>query len=312
MTDIVTVTLNPAMDVSTSVRLLIPNHKLRCAPARRDAGGGGINVARVIRRFGGEVTAVYPAGGRAGALLRQLLREEKVASRVILTREETRENFHVFEEETKQQYKFELPGPHLSQSAWRRCRSAVRAESQGARYLICSGSLPPGAPEDVYAQLAKRAKRARVRFVVDSSGPALRAALKEGVYLAKPSLRELCELTGRALEDEASWAEACRKLIAAEAAAVVALTLGERGALIVTRDATLRADAPQIAAVSSIGAGDSFLAALVWSLGQNLSLAEALKLAVAAGAAALLAPGTELCLQKDIERLKLAVRVAQL
>jgi len=312
MTDIVTLTLNPALDLSTSVNRLIPNHKLRCAPIRRDPGGGGVNVARVIQRFGGDVSAVYPAGGPSGALLRQLLRDEKVPSRVILTRQDTRENFHVFETDTKQQYRFDLPGPPLSRSAWRHCRAAVASESPGARYVICSGALPPAAPENAYAQLARDAKQAGARFVVDTSGPALRAALKAGVYLAKPSLNELRELTGLKLETEASCVDACRQLVASGAAAVVALTLGERGALLTTSQIALRAEPPQIAAVSTIGAGDSFLAALVWSLGLDLPLAEALKAASAAGAAALLAPGTELCLREDIERLSKQIRVAAL
>lgn len=191
MTDIVTLTLNPALDLSTSVSRLIPGHKLRCEDPRRDPGGGGVNVARVISRFGGDVTAVYPAGGPSGAMLWRLLRHERVACRVVLTRQDTRENFHVFEEETKQQYRFELPGAPLSQSAWRRCRSAVIAGSRPPKYIVCSGSLPPGAPEDAYARLARHGKRAGAQLVVDSSGPALCAALKEGVYLVKPSLREL-------------------------------------------------------------------------------------------------------------------------
>jgi 6-phosphofructokinase 2 len=311
MTDIVTLTLNPALDLSTSVNRLIPGHKLRCEGLRRDPGGGGVNVARVISRLGGDVTAVFPAGGPSGAMLQQLLRHERVASRVILTRQDTRENLHVFEAETKQQYRFVLPGPSLSQSAWRRCRSAVVAGSRAAKYVVCSGSLPPGAPENVYARLARDAKQAGARFVVDSSGPALRAALDEGVYLAKPSLSELRQLTGRKLDTEASWIEVCHQLVASDAASVIALTLGERGALLVTRETTLRAKALPIDAATTIGAGDSFLAALIQSLTQALPIAEALRMAVAAGAGALLGSGTGLCVRKDVERLMLQVRIEE-
>ncbi|WP_036259699.1 1-phosphofructokinase family hexose kinase [Methylocapsa aurea] len=310
MTNIVTLTLNPALDLSTSIDRLIPGHKLRCGELRRDPGGGGVNVARVISRLGGDVTAVFPAGGPSGAMLQHLLRHEKVASHVVLTRQDTRENLHVFEKETKQQYRFVMPGPSLSESAWRRCRDAVIRGSP-PRYIVCSGSLPPGAPENAYARLAKHGKRTGAQLVVDSSGPALRAALDEGVYFVKQSLRELRQLTGQKLNTEASWIEVCQKLVAADAARIIALTLGDRGALLVTREITLRAEAPPIHEATTIGAGDSFLAALVWSLAKSLSITEALRMAVAAGSSALLGPGTGLCLRKDIERLMAQVRIEE-
>jgi len=312
MTDVVTLTLNPALDLSTSVNRMIPDYKLRCKEPRRDPGGGGVNVARVISRLGGDVTAVYPAGGPAGAMLRRLLQNEGVASHAVLTRQDTRENFHVFEEETKLQYRFTLPGPALSRSAWRRCHSAIIRELHTSKYIVCSGSLPRGAPEDAYARLARQGKQVGAQLVIDGSGPSLRAALKEGVYLAKPSLSELRQLTGQKLDTEVSWIKVCRQLVAANAAHIIALTLGSRGALLVTREITLRAAAVQIPVVTTIGAGDSFLAALVWSLMQRRPIAEALRIAVAAGAGALLEPGTRLCMRKDIERLTPQVRIKEL
>ncbi len=311
MTDIVTLTLNPALDLSTSVNRLFPDHKLRCGEPRRDPGGGGVNVARVISRLGGNVAAVYPAGGPSGAMLQRLLHNEGIHSRVVLTRRPTRENFHVFEEETKRQYRFILAGPQLSQSAWRRCQGAIISGPHRPKYIVCSGSLPPGAPENAYARVARRGKKAGIRLVIDSSGPALRAALKEGIYLAKPSLRELEQLTGRTLEDQASWIEACREVVTSGAANIVALTLGQRGALLVTADTTLRAEGIEIPVRTTVGAGDSFLAALVLSLMQERSLADALSMAIAAGSGALLAPGTGLCLRKDVERLMPQVRVEE-
>lgn len=312
MNDIVTLTLNPALDLSTSVERLIPGHKLRCGEPRRDPGGGGINVARVITRLGGAVTAVYPAGGPSGAMLQRLLRHEGVTSHAVFTRRDTRENVHVFEEATKQQYRFTLPGPWLSRSAWQRCRSAVLSGARRPKFIVCSGSLPRGAPADAYARLAHHGKQMGAQLVIDGSGPALHAALKEGVYLVKPSLSELRQLTGRKLDTEESWTEACREFVAAGAADMIALTLGERGALLVTHAQSLRAKAVEIPVMTTIGAGDSFLAALVWSLMQERSLSDALRLAVAAGAGALLGSGTGLCQRKDIERLAPQVHIEEL
>src|SRR5262245_17082149 len=116
MQTVVTVTPNPAIDISTAVEEVLPIRKLRCARARRDPGGGGINVARVARRFGADVTAIYPAGGSTGTLLQQLVDREGVRSIAISVREEMREDFTVLVEGSGKQYRFVLPGAELSES----------------------------------------------------------------------------------------------------------------------------------------------------------------------------------------------------
>jgi 6-phosphofructokinase 2 len=312
MPDIVTVTLNPAIDVTTSTPRIAPAHKLRCARERRDAGGGGVNVARVIRRLGGDVAAAYPAGGPIGALLERLVAAEGVASRVAPISGDTRESFTVFEEETKREYRFVLPGPELSESEWRSCLAEFEAAQAGARFMVASGSLSPGAPDDFHARLAASARRRGVRFVLDASGEALRAALHEGVSLVKPNLRELEDLMGAAMPDQQSRVEACRRLIQEGRAETVALTLGAEGALLVTRTQVWAAEALQFEVVSSVGAGDSFLGAMLYALASERSLVEALRYGVAAGAAALLTPGTELCRRDDVERLAPDVRISAL
>ena len=170
--------------------------KLRGKTQRRDPGGGGINVARVIRRLGGDARAIYPVGGAIGKLLRQLLDQEGVASHTWTIAGETRENFFVDEISAGKQYRFILPGPRLHESEWKECLKLVSALEPFPRYLVASGSLPDGVPEDFYAQVARIAKQRGARFVLDTSGPALAAAVAEGVDLIKPNLREMRELTG--------------------------------------------------------------------------------------------------------------------
>jgi 6-phosphofructokinase 2 len=303
MPDIVTVTLNPAIDVSTSVERIMPAHKLRCASERRDAGGGGVNVARVIRRLGGDVTAAYPAGGPIGALLERLVAAEGVRSCVAFIAGDTRESFTVCETASGREFRFVLPGPSLTEAEERAALEAFEAELDGARFLVASGSLWPGAQADVYARLAAAARRRNVRFVVDASGAALRQALEEGVWLAKPNLRELEELTGGALPDRAARVAACRELIDDGLAEIVALTLSEEGALVVARGETWAAAPLQVETKSSVGAGDSFLGGMLFALSKEASLDDALRYGAAAGAAALLTPGTELCRREDVERL---------
>ncbi len=159
MSDIVTLTINPAVDVSTSVEELVPIHKLRCTSARRDPGGGGINVARVVQRFGAEVTAVYAMGGALGQLLRHLLDQEGIPGLPVPISEETRENFTVLEDVSGRQYRFVLPGPPLSEREWRAFLDAFTSRmshQQRTRFVVASGSLPPGVPGDFYGRIARR------------------------------------------------------------------------------------------------------------------------------------------------------------
>ena len=303
MTDIVTITPSPAVDLSTAVDRIVPVAKLRGRSQRRDPGGGGINVARVIRRFGGDARAIYPVGGTIGKLLRQLLDQEGVASHTWEMAGETRENFFVDEISAQQQYRFILPGPRLHESEWKECLKLVAALEPFPRYLVASGSLPGGVPDDFYAQVVRIARSRGAHFILDTSGPALAAAVAEGVDLIKPNLREMRELTGSEPSDACAWEAAARRLVADGKATVVALTMGHLGAAFVTRDEVLRAPPIAITPRSAVGAGDSFLGALIWRLASGASRADAFRLAVAAGAAALLHPGTGLCRVDDVVRL---------
>jgi 6-phosphofructokinase 2 len=312
MTGIVTFTPNPALDLSTSVRRIMPMHKLRCSAARRDPGGGGINVARVVRRLGGEVTAVYPRGGATGLLLSQLIEREQIASETSDIAEETREDFSVYEETSGKQFRFVLPGPAVTEPEWRASLDVLGAHAIHPDFVVASGSLPPGAPLNLYARACRIAKSWEARFVLDTSGPALAAALKEGVHLVKPSLHELSELVGERLDGEAAWLRASFGLVKSRQTEIVALTLGHRGALLVDRDQVLRAEPPPITPVSSVGAGDSFLGAMVWGMAAGFALGEAFRLGVAAGSSALLNPGTGLAHPEDIRRLAAHVVVRAL
>ncbi|PZA10999.1 1-phosphofructokinase family hexose kinase [Rhodopseudomonas palustris] len=303
MVDIVTLTPNPAIDLSTSVERLVPSRKLRCAAQKRDPGGGGINVARVVKRFGGDVEAIFPAGGFTGKLLKLLLDEENVPSRIVEAVAETREDFSVSENATGEQYRFVLPGLPLAEHEWRGMLDALAATSPGPKIVIGSGSLPPGVPVDFYAQAAAVAKQLGAKFFLDTSGKPLVAALAQGVTLIKPNLREMQELAGRPLGCEKEWVDAARAHITAGQVEIVALSLGHLGALLVTKDEALRSPALPVTAVSTIGAGDSFLGAIAHRLAQGGSVADAFRLGLAAGAATLTVHGTQLCGPAEVERL---------
>lgn len=310
MKNFLTLTLNPALDIATSTQRVEPTHKLRCTAAQLYPGGGGINVARVLHRLGCPVQAWYLAGGLNGQRLQALLEAEGVPAHAQAIAGATRENFSVLESISGQEFRFVLPGPTVQTPEWQTCLTALGHLQPVPDWLIASGSLPPGVPDDFYAQLAQQARQQGQRLVLDTSGPALAAALQAGVYLLKPSLRELRELTGQPLPDVQAWQQAVQHFIAQGQAEMVALSLGEQGALLASRSGVWQAAAlPVPANGGTTGAGDCFLAALVWALAQGNAPAAALAWGVAAGTAALLAGGTGLAQVPDIQRLQAQVLV---
>jgi 6-phosphofructokinase 2 len=300
---IVTCTVNPAIDVFACVDRIEPVRKLRCSGERRDPGGGGINVARAVHRLGGEVAAIFAAGGPAGELLRALVEAEGIQSIHVPIRGPTREDFTIWERQTGKEFRFVFPGPELSGEECAAIDRAVSSLRPHPEFVVFSGSLPPNVPPTYYGVLVRQANVTGARVVADTSGEALADALTAGVYLIKPNLREFRELTRLPLDTEHEMIAAARTLIDAGRTAMVALSLAERGALLIVRDGAWLGRAPRTVPVSTVGAGDSFLGALIQSLAAGRELPLALRYGIAAGTAALLSPGTELCRKADVENL---------
>jgi len=309
---IVTLTINPAIDIFVNVDHVESTRKLRCSAPKRDPGGGGINVARVAHRLGADVLAIYPIGGQIGKLLHRLVEREAIASLVTPSHVETRENFTAYEEETGAQYRFVLPGSRLHRAEWEAVLDRLASLTEPPKFVVASGSMPPGAPDDFFARVARQAKTLGARTVIDTSGPALAAALTEGVAVIKPNLVELAEYVAAPLERDEDRIAACREIAADGRAEIVALTLGDQGALLVTADRAWRALPLTIEAVSTVGAGDSFLGGLVAALAADKPLEDAFRVAVAAASAAVRTPGTGLCQPQDVERLLPDVQIKEI
>lgn len=258
-------------------------------------------MARVIRELGGPALAMYLAGGATGSVLDDLLETALIAHRRIPIEDHTRISHAVFERSSGEEYRFVPAGPLVMEWEWRAILEAL--EDIDCEYLVASGSLPRAVPDDFYETVAALAHRKGIRLVLDTSGSALRAGLVRGVHLVKPSLGELEALVGRRLADGAAQEAAARELIDAGSAEMVALTLGRDGALLVTAQAALRQPALDVVAKSAVGAGDSFVAAMTLALAQGRDEQDAFAYGMAAGAAAVLSPGTGLCRREDVERL---------
>lgn len=298
MSRILTITLNPTVDISSEAEVVRPTRKTRTANTRYDPGGGGINVARVITTLGGDAEAVFLAGGEMGSLLGRLLGEEGIHRQPVAIAGQTRIGIVIYEKATGLEYRFVPEGPPVKPDELRPCLDAV--ESHGGGYVVASGSLPAGVPDDIYAQMAERAAARGVKFILDSSGAGLKTTLEKArVFLVKPSSEELEQLVGRKL-DEGGIRQAASEIVSRGAAELVAVTLGADGALLVSASGILRMAAIHVRVRSAVGAGDSFVGAMVWALSQAKPTEEAFRFGVAAGAAAVMTPGTQLCKRADV------------
>lgn len=298
---IVTLTLNPAIDGAAEAEVVRPIRKIRTSNERYFPGGGGINVARVIHELGGDAFAIYLSGGVPGPLFDALFAETGIPSRRIAIADHTRISQVIFERSSGLEYRFVPAGPQIEEREWRACLAAV--EETDFAVLVASGSLPPGVPTDFYVRLSTIVAASGAKLVVDTSGEALRQALGHGVFMIKPSLGEFESIIGRPLPDPGDQREAALGLVRSGAAEIVALTLGHDGALLATRDGTLRLAAPPVTAKSAVGAGDSFVGAMTLALAQGSPVEEAFARGLSAGSAAVLSAGTELCRRETVEQL---------
>lgn len=292
------IALNPTIDVSSEVKRVEPTRKMRTYNERRHAGGGGVNVARVIAEFGGRPELLFLAGGATGAMLEDTLSTLPIDLHVVPIAGSTRIAFMVREEQTGLEYRFVPEGPEIVQSDLQMALHVV--EQFRGDFVIASGSLPRGAPDDAYVRVAQAAAANGARFLLDCPGSILRKTLgRAPIFLAKPSIGELETLVGRRL-DENGVGEAALALVKDAAAEYVAVTMGREGALLAGPRGIRRVPSKHVIVQSATGAGDSFVGAMAWFLMQGRSVEDAFRFGVAAGTAAVMTAGTDLCRRDDV------------
>lgn len=300
MASIVTVTFSPCIDKSTSIHSLIPEKKLQCSTPRLEPGGGGINVARVIHKLGGDVIAVFPSGGYTGKYFNHLLEKENVPSIIVETENETRENIIVLDESSNNQYRFGMPGTALKEAEWKKCLQAIE-EISNAEFIVASGSLPPGLPSNIFALLSNTAKKKNAKFIADTSGDALKEAASTGAYLLKPNIGELASLAGVPNIEAGETEAVAKKILQQYPVEILVVSAGSEGAMLFTKNESYKVKAPPVQRKSTVGAGDSMVAGIIYSLSKKTTLKQALQYGVACGTAATINAGTELCKPADVE-----------
>ncbi|MCG9792098.1 1-phosphofructokinase family hexose kinase [Flavobacterium algicola] len=299
--DIVTLTVNPALDKSTHFKGLVAEQKIRCEEPRYDAGGGGINVSKAISRLGGSSLAVYTSGGATGKILEDLVIKEKINSQAVPVKTWTRESFVAVDNHTNLQYRFGFSGGKLEEEEVAAVLKTI--EDLKTRFLVASGSLSQGLSSDFYQKVAEIAKKNNSKLIVDTSGEALAKIVEVGAYLIKPNVGELAKLIGVEKLEMEEVDHAAKQIISNGGAEIVVVSLGPQGAILVTADTCEYVPAPNVAKKSTVGAGDSMVGGITWALSQNKDLRDVLRWGVACGSAATMNEGTQLFKIEDAKRL---------
>lgn len=302
MMNITTLTLNPTIDVAYTVERLAHTDKLRAPPQIVDPGGGGLNVARVFVRMGGNARCIYLSGGSTGIALDALLDLHQLVREKITIKGDTRISTVICETANGHEYRIVPAGPEVTQEECQACLE--RIDEIDCDYLVMSGSLPRGVPVDFYAQAASVAHRRGIRTVLDTAGDALAAGIAGGkLELIKPNLKEFQQLVGEEITDKRAVGEAAQQIVADGRARLVAVSMGECGGVMASQAGLVALEAAAVETKSAVGAGDSCLAAMVHGLASGMADEDAFRLGIAAGAAALVTSGTGLAKADDIERL---------
>ncbi|MBL0145944.1 MAG: 1-phosphofructokinase family hexose kinase [Chitinophagaceae bacterium] len=304
---ILTITLNPCIDKSSKVEKLKPESKLRCSEVVDEPGGGGINVSKALKKLNCPSVALFPAGGQNGNLLCSLLKEEDIIFHAVDTKVQTRENWIVLETSTNSQYRFTFPGKEVVEETIKALIDQIRAFTPS--FVVASGSLPPGLPDYFYGLIVKNANAVGAKCIVDTSGPALQALKGKNAYMIKPNIGELCKMLNINWLNKEEVPDAAQQAIMDGFAQLIVVSMGADGAWLVSKDERYFVQAPSVEKRSTVGAGDSMVAGITYSLQKNMSLKDAINFGVACGSAATMNEGTQLFNKADADKLFASIRM---
>lgn len=306
MTAILTITLNPTVDISTSADGIAAERKLRCTKPVFDPGGGGINVSRAIGAMGGHSTAFVALGGPMGDKVMHLLTEQGIGLAPFKAPGETRQSITVTDQKTGAQYRFVMPGPDWTPRDVTAALARIAKAAPEDGIVVLSGSQPPGVPADFPARLADKIARTKARLFLDTSGDALHhlmGAHARAVDVLRMDDLEAEELNGGPLVDAKASADFAQGLVRRGIAEAVIVARGSHGNVLATADHRWFAVAAKVDVVSKVGAGDSFVAGFTLARSRGKSLSEALQFGAASASAAVMTPATELCHLRDVKAL---------
>ena len=299
--NIITLTVNPALDKSAKVDRLVPEQKLKCHSIKYQAGGGGVNISRVLNVLNVQNKCVFASGGDTGLYLKNLLLEENINLTAIPVNSWTRENLSIVDTQTELQYRFGMPGNQLTTNEIELIKTVINNEVTENSIFVISGSLSEKMPVDLYVKLIRSVADKNVKIIVDTSGKALMETIKETVYLIKPNQKELAQLAGKEFLSKNEQEAFAMELVNSKKAKFVAVSLGARGAFLASSDGVIYRNTPSVKVKSTIGAGDSMVAGMVYAIQKGLSATDILKWGVICGVATTMSEGTNLATKENIK-----------
>lgn len=302
MEKILTLTLNPAIDKTTTTEKIVPEKKLKCLHPTYEPGGGGINVSRALQHLGTRSMALYFGGGFNGHFFKRLLDDEQIVSQEVTVDTHIRTNIIVFEKSTQQQFRFGMESQPLKEKDGQYFLEVLE-QQEGFEFLVASGSLPEGVPVDFFGSVAAIARKKKAKLIIDTSGDALKFAVQEGVFLIKPNLNELSSLYGKEELSREEIKEAATSIIASGDCEILVVSLGKDGAVLVTKNEHHHFIPPQREVKSTVGAGDSMVAGLVYALSKGMGVKDVLRYGIACGTSATMHMGTALCQKEDVDEI---------
>lgn len=300
--NIVTLTINPALDKSATIKQLVPEQKLKCHAIEFQAGGGGVNISRVLHTLEVKNKCIFTCGGDTGQKLKRLLEEEKLDIIPIPVEAWTRENLAIVDAKTDLQYRFGMPGQGLSTTEEKVLKTAINKLVTENSIFIMSGSIPESMEPDFYIELIDDLTAKNVKIIVDTSGEALKTSLQKPVFLMKPNQGELAQLAGKDFLTKTEQEAFAMQLINNNHAKYVVVSLGARGAFLASAEGIVYQNTPSVKVKSTIGAGDSMVAGLIYAIAQDLPPKEILKWGVVCGVATTMTGGTNLASKENIQK----------
>lgn len=299
-----TLTLNPALDKNAKIDGLVPGSKLRCHSITHQPGGGGINVSRLLKRLDIDSYCVYPSGGDTGAYLTALLKEEGIKPNPVAIKDWIRENLAILDTKTNLQYRFGMPGNELSENELKSIKKNVYKHLHTGDFLVLSGSLATNLPHNTYLELIHYFSEKQPKLLIDTSGASLIKALEHPVFLIKPNQRELAQLAGKEFLSNIDQENFAKKLVNSGKAKYVAVSLGAKGAFLACKEGLFYQSTPSVQVKSTIGAGDSMVAGLIYGINKGYKPKEILKMGVACGVATIMSEGTSLASIENIKKVQ--------
>lgn len=308
---VVTMTLNPALDKTVTIDKLNQGGLNRVSGIRIDAGGKGINVAKVLKKFSTDTVAAGLIAGFQGQTLLGLLSDENIEAQFLKIQGDTRTNLKIVEEETNVTTEINEAGFYVNESDLELFKEKLSVLLENASFLVLSGSLPRGVKEDVYSDYINLARSKGVKTVLDADGAALQKGIEASPYAVKPNISELEKLFGRKMSDNSDIVDAGR-VLQKRGIEIVAVSMGAEGAILMNKEEVLRVKTFPITPMSTVAAGDSMVAALVFSLMKGYTLKETAKWITAAGTITASKPGTQVCSLEEVQKSIGLVEVEQL